>query len=228
VARRLASAGATVVLNASSNSDQLQSRTHELESEFGVPTFALPGDVGDPSTVKQWYVELFKRFRRLDVLVNNAGVLEDALLGMIPETLIDRVMKTNALGAIYNLQEAARLMSRNRDGSIINMASIVGRFGNEGQSVYAASKAALIGLTLAAAKELAPKNVRVNAVAPGFIDTDMTRALPPAKFTERVAGIKMGRIGQPENVADAVLFLASGLSTYITGQVLGVDGGMLV
>ena len=119
-------------------------------------------------------------------------------------------------------------MVRNRSGSIINMTSIIGVRGNEGQAVYSASKAALIGLTLSAAKELAPHNIRVNAVAPGFIDTDMTRALPREKFEERVRSVKMGRIGTPQDIANAVLFLASDLSAYITGQILGVDGGMLV
>lgn len=228
VARRLASAGATVILNGVANLELLESRIHELEAEWGGTAAGFSGDVGDPATVKAWYAEIFRRFRRLDILVNNAGILQDALLGMIPAPMISRVINTNTAGAIYNLQEAARLMARHHSGSVINMSSIVGRFGNEGQSVYAASKAALIGLTLAAAKELAPKNVRVNAVAPGFIDTDMTQALPPAKCNERLAGIKMGRIGQPEDVAGAVLFLASDLSSYITGQVLGVDGGMLV
>jgi 3-oxoacyl-[acyl-carrier protein] reductase len=119
-------------------------------------------------------------------------------------------------------------MSRKRQGSIVNVSSIIGRVGNEGQTVYAASKAAVIGMTMAAAKELAPKNIRVNAVAPGFIDTAMTRQLPPEKFQQRMAGIRMGRIGTAEEVAQAIVFLASDMSSYVTGQVLGVDGGMIV
>ena len=119
-------------------------------------------------------------------------------------------------------------MARNRQGSIINVSSIIGRLGNEGQSVYAASKAALIGMTMAAAKELAPKNIRVNVVAPGFIDTTMTRQLPPEKFQQRLAGIRMGRIGAAEEVAKVIAFLASDMSSYVTGQVLGVDGGMII
>jgi 3-oxoacyl-[acyl-carrier protein] reductase len=126
------------------------------------------------------------------------------------------------------VQEASRLMSRHKSGSIINMTSIIGRFGNEGQAVYGASKAALIGLTISAAKELARHNIRVNAVAPGFINTDMVKQLTEQKYDERIKSIKMGRIGEPEDVANAILFLASDLSSYVTGQVLGVDGGMLI
>ena len=185
-------------------------------------------DVTDADAVKNAYGEIFRRFRKLDVLVNNAGVLQDALLGMIPTQTIRTVLDVNIVGSLLHLQEASRLMARNRHGSIINLSSIIARFGNEGQTVYAASKAAVIGMTLAAAKELAPRNIRVNAVAPGFIDTTMTRQLPPEKYQQRVAGILMGRVGSPEEVARAIVFLASDMSSYITGQVLGVDGGMIV
>jgi len=178
--------------------------------------------------VKNCYVEIFRRFKRLDVLVNNAGILQDALLGMISNETMHAVIDTNLVGSLVHLQEASRLMTRNRQGSIINLSSIIGRFGNEGQTVYAASKAAVIGMTMAAAKELAPKNIRVNAVAPGFIDTAMTRQLPPEKFQQRMAGIRMGRIGTAEEVAQVIVFLASDMSSYVTGQVLGVDGGMII
>ncbi len=162
------------------------------------------------------------------MLVNNAGILDDALLGMVSDEMIERSFRVNTFGAIHHLQAAARLMQRNNEGSIVNLSSIIGVVGNEGQTVYAATKSALIGLTKSAAKELAPRRIRVNAVAPGFIDTEMTRALPPEKFEERSAGIKMGRVGTPEDIARSVLFFASDLSRYVTGQVLGVDGGMLV
>jgi 3-oxoacyl-[acyl-carrier protein] reductase len=227
-AREFARHGATVILNHRGPAESLNERCRGLENEFHGTVIGLSADVTDAVAVKNCYAEIFRRFKRLDVLVNNAGVLQDALLGMIKEETMRLVIDTNLVGSIVHLQEASRLMARNRQGSIVNVSSIIGRFGNEGQTVYAASKAAVIGLTMAAAKELAPKNIRVNAVAPGFIDTAMTRQLPPEKFQQRMAGIRMGRIGTAEEVAQAVVFLASDMSSYVTGQVLGVDGGMIV
>lgn len=227
-ARTLAEAGASVVLNGTHDAALLEQRTAELGREFGVPCLGYMGSVSDPVSVRECYARIFSTFKRLDVLVNNAGILSDALLGMISPGMVADVLSTNLAGSIYHLQEASRLMGRNKSGSIINISSIIGRVGNEGQAVYGASKAGVIGLTLSAAKELAPKNIRVNAIAPGFIETDMVKALPEQKYAERLRSIRMGRIGQPEDIAGAVLFLASDLSRYITGQVLGVDGGMLI
>jgi 3-oxoacyl-[acyl-carrier protein] reductase len=227
-ARALAAAGAAIVLNGRSSREQLEARVAELRAEHGVPCSGALGDVSDAAVVKGWYQEIFRTHRRLDVLVNNAGVLEDALVGMIPEASIAHTLAVNVAGALHNLQGAARLMARGGGGSIVNVSSIIGTHGNAGQTLYAASKAALLGMTRAAAKELAPSQVRVNAVAPGFIDTDMTRALPRKAYDERLAAIGMGRIGTPDDVARVVLFLASDLSGYVTGQVIGVDGGMLV
>jgi 3-oxoacyl-[acyl-carrier protein] reductase len=226
-ARVFAAHGAIVILNGQS-ADALRKRSDELTSEFKIESLTLPGDVSDPAVVRSFYSEIFKRFKRLDILVNNAGILRDGLLGMIPTELVERTLAVNVAGAIYNLQEASRLMSRKKAGSIVNISSIIGRVGNEGQAVYGASKAAVIGLTLSAAKELAANNIRVNAVAPGFIETDMTRQLPSGKQAERLASIKMKRVGSPEDIANTALFLASDLSAYITGQVIGVDGGMLI
>jgi 3-oxoacyl-[acyl-carrier protein] reductase len=227
-AREFARSGAIVILNHRGSAALLEERCRELESEFHGTAVGLAADANDSEAVKRCYQEIFHRFKRLDVLVNNAGILQDALLGMISHDMMRSVMDTNLLGSLVHLQEASRLMARKGGGSIINISSIIGRVGNEGQTVYAASKAAVIGMTMAAAKELAPKNIRVNAVAPGFIDTAMTRQLPPDKFQQRLASIRMGRIGTPEEVAQVVLFLASDMSSYVTGQVLGVDGGMII
>jgi 3-oxoacyl-[acyl-carrier protein] reductase len=227
-ARCFAGCGATVILNHRGSASILEDRCHELEAEFHGTATGLVADVTEPAAVKNCYAEIFKRFKRLDVLVNNAGILQGALLGMITDESMHAVINTNLIGSLIHLQEASRLMARNRQGSIINVSSIFGRVGSEGHTVYAASKAAVIGMTLSAAKELAPKNIRVNAVAPGFIDTEMTRHLPPDKFQQRMQGIHMGRIGTPEEVAQAIVFLASDLSSYVTGQVLGVDGGMVL
>jgi 3-oxoacyl-[acyl-carrier protein] reductase len=227
-AREFARQGAIVILNHRSSDSVLEDRCGELRAEFGGTVLGLVADVTDGPAVKGCYAEIFRRFKRLDVLVNNAGILQDALLGMITSDAMRTVIDTNLTGSLVHLQEASRLMTRNRSGSIVNLSSIIGRVGNEGQTVYAASKAAVIGMTLAAAKELAPKNIRVNAVAPGFIDTAMTRQLPPEKFQQRMANIRMGRIGKSEEVAKAIVFLASDMSSYVTGQVLGVDGGMII
>jgi 3-oxoacyl-[acyl-carrier protein] reductase len=227
-ARILARHGATVILNGLSNNDLLQQRIEELRDEYGGEVDGFLFDVGSPDAVKECYGAIFKKFKRLDVLVNNAGILEDSLLGMVSHKSIEKTFHVNVQGVILNMQYASRLMARNQSGSIVNMSSIIGRYGNAGQVVYGGSKAAVIGVTLSAAKELAPSNIRVNAIAPGFIDTDMVHQLPPAKFEERMSSIKMNRIGRPEDIANAVLFLVSDLSSYVTGQVLGVDGGMLI
>jgi 3-oxoacyl-[acyl-carrier protein] reductase len=226
--RLLAKQGATVLVNGVTNSDLLKQRVEELKATYGVDSDGYVFDVGSPDAVKGCYAAIFKKYKRLDVLVNNAGVLEDNLIGMVTPQNISKVFRTNVDGVILNMQYASRLMGRNQSGSIVNLSSIIGRVGNTGQVVYGGSKAAVIGMTLSAAKELASMNIRVNAIAPGFIDTDMTRQLAKDKFEERMRSIKMGRIGTPDDVAKAVLFFASDLSAYVTGQVLGVDGGMII
>jgi 3-oxoacyl-[acyl-carrier protein] reductase len=207
----------------------LERRRESIESEVpGASLFAIEVNVSDPESVKNAFQRIFREHRELHVLVANAGVLEDALIGMVTSDQIERVFSTNAFGVIYCSQYASRLMARNGGGSIVNVSSIVGANGNAGQSVYAGSKAAVIGITQSLAKELAGANIRVNAVAPGLIDTEMIRSLPAAQLQERKDSIKMGRIGTPEEVADVILFLASDMSRYVTGQVIGVDGGMLI
>lgn len=227
IARQFAAQGAELWLNGR-DEEAITRMAEALGVEFGVPCIQLCFDVADPQAVKQAFQQLFGQTRQLDVLVNNAGVLDDALLGMVQQQQIERTFATNSYSTLYCSQYAARLMQRSGGGSIINMASIIGRVGNAGQAVYAGSKAAVIGITQSLAKELAVSQIRVNAIAPGFIDTDMARSLPPAKFDERVASIAMGRIGTPDEVASVALFLASDLSRYVTGQVIGVDGGMLI
>lgn len=224
----LAAHKATVVLNGHSDEDLLQHRAAKIQTEYGVESFGILADAGDPDQVKSCYQKIFKRYGKLDVLVNNAGILDDRLLGMIPDKSIDRTFAINTVGYIHHLQGAARLMARNKGGSIINITSIIGLKGNAGQVVYSASKAAVIGLTLSAAKELAEKNIRVNAVAPGVIETDTIKQRYPEKLESLVESIRMGRLGTPEDVADVVLFLASNLSRYVTGQIIGVDGGWIV
>ncbi|MCA0425362.1 MAG: 3-oxoacyl-ACP reductase FabG [Proteobacteria bacterium] len=227
MARLFASAGATVIMN-SRTVGSLDALAAGISAEFGVPVQPSYFDVTSAEAVKAGFMAVHKEHKRLDVLVNNAGILRDALIGMAPEALIDDVIATNIKGVILCSQMAARMMARNKSGSIISLSSIIGRVGNEGQSVYAASKAAVIGFTYSLAKELGPQNIRVNALAPGFIDTDMIKAVPAEKHAKIVGNIKMGRLGKAEDIAQAALFLASDASAYVTGQVLGVDGGMLV
>lgn len=227
-ARLMAAQGATLLLNGVSDPDLLAQRVAALQSEFGVEAEGLLLDVGDYAELKQAYQTIFRRFKRLDILVNNAGVLESQLLALLTPEQLERALRINLSGAIYHMQYASRLMARNGSGAIVNLTSIMGRYGNSGQLAYASSKAGLIGATLSAAKELAPKGIRVNAVAPGLIDTDMVGHLSPAQREQVVASIGMGRAGTPAEVAQVILFLASDLAAYVTGQVLGVDGGMVV
>ena len=227
-ARTLTKFGATVILNGIQSREALDRRREELKKEFNAECDGFLFDVSNMSETEKCYNQIFKKYKRLDILVNNAGTLDDNLIGMIRKEDISHTFGTNVNGIIYNLQFAARLMARKKSGTIINISSLVGRVGNEGQVVYGGSKAAVIGITLSASRELASKNIRVNAIAPGFINTDFVKPLPPAIFQQRLNSVKMGRIGEPEDVANAVLFLASDLSSYITGQILGVDGGMIL
>jgi len=228
IAERLAAAGADVVVNGSRQSEHLDATAEQVRT-YGVRSLAVPADVASAGSAAAMIQAIFKEFGRLDILVNNAGVLKDGLIGMIREADLNETIGTNTIGTLNCIQSGARLMQRGGGaGSIINISSIIGVRGNVGQLVYGASKGAVITATYSAAKELAAKGIRVNAIAPGYIDTDMIKTLPPAVHEERVASIAMKRVGTPEDVADAALFLASDLSRYVTGQVIGVDGGMLI
>ncbi len=227
-ARRLALAGARVVLNGHTDPEGLAARAAALEAETGVRCLALMADMARPAEIAGLYRAVHATFGRLDILVNNAGLLEDARLGMIADDSLERVMQVNLHAGIRNVQLAARLMRRGQGGAMVLVSSIVGVRGNAGQAVYAASKAGLIGLVLSAAKELGPDRIRVNAVAPGYIETDMIRHLDAGTDAQRRAAIPLGRAGQACEVAEAILFLVSDQAAYVTGQVLGVDGGMIL
>lgn len=210
------------------NEELLMELKQELETTYGTTVYTVSYDVRDLGAIKQAFLWIKKNIGHLDVLVNNVGIMDDSLLGMLKPAQLTRTFEINTNASIYHMQYASRLMMKHKKGSIINVSSIMGRFGNAGQIAYSASKAALIGATQSASKELAPLNIRVNAVAPGFIETDLTNNLSEVVVKKRLETIKMKRAGKAEEVANVILFLASDLSSYVTGQVIGVDGGMSV
>lgn len=226
-ARRFAEEGAIVYVNARKEGC-IDERSQEWERLYNTSVIPVYFDITDEYAAKQAVIRIKKEQGKLDVLVNNAGVMRDALIGMVNKELMNEIFSVNVFAVMNMLQLANKLMSRQKFGSIINLSSIVGVEGNAGQLVYSASKGAVAALTKTAAKELAPNNVRVNAIAPGMIDTDMFRSIGEEKIDQHLAHIKMGRLGTPNDIANAIVFLASDLSTYITGQVLGVDGEALV
>jgi 3-oxoacyl-[acyl-carrier protein] reductase len=185
-------------------------------------------DVSDSVENKRAIMQILREKGHLDVLVNNAGIMKDALVGTVTRELMEEIFSTNVFGAMELLQLAAKLMMRQKCGSIINLSSIVGITGNPGQLVYSASKGAIISMTKTAAKELAPKGIRVNAVAPGMIDTDMMRSVGCSNLQHHIDNIPCGRLGRPSEIADACVYLASDMSSYVTGHILQVDAGVLV
>ena len=223
----LAEHGATVVVNYTKDRDSANSTVEEIVGKGG-RALAFRADVSDPEQVRSMVDEVVNRYGRLDVLVNNAGITRDALLLRMGEEGWSSVVQTN-LGGVFNCTKAAvRIMLKQRSGKIVNVSSVVGITGNAGQANYCAAKAGIIGFTKAVAKEVGSRGINVNAVAPGFIETDMTSSLSEEVRQKAVAAIPMGRAGRPEEVASVVLFLVSPLSDYINGQTIVVDGGMVM
>ena len=223
----LAKQGCNVVVNYC-HGEAAAAETAALCKELGIEAVTVQADVSTAEGCKKLFEEAVNAFGRVDILVNNAGVTRDNLILRLSEEDFDTVLNANLKGAFLCCKEAARRMVRQRYGRIVNLSSVVGLRGNPGQTGYAASKAGVLGLTKAAAKELASRNITVNAVAPGFIETDMTAVLPEKAKTAMLSTIPMAAPGQPEDVARAAAFFARPESAYITGQVLCVDGGMAV
>ena len=227
IALALASKGFAVALNYAGSHDAAEAVKKEIE-DAGGKAFTVQGDVSKSEDVDRIFKAVKDEFGGLDVLVNNAGINRDALLIRMKESNWDDVIATDLKSDFLTTKAAAAMMMRKRKGSIINISSVVGIMGNIGQANYAAAKAGVIGLTKACAKEMAARNIRVNAVAPGFIETAMTDGIPEKIREGMIASIPMGRMGQPEDIARAVCFLASDDASYITGQVLVVDGGLVM
>lgn len=225
VAIKLAQAGYQVYFTYVSKVAEAGAVVESIVANGGKAT-AFSLNVGDSAAVSAFFQEQIKNKVRLDVLVNNAGIAKDGLMLRMKDEDFDQVLQINLRGAFLCLREAAKIMIRQRQGRIINIASVVGQMGNAGQINYAAAKAGVIGLTKAAAKELAARSITVNAVAPGFIDTDMTAGLPEETRKAYVEGIPLHRLGTAQDIANAVAFFASPDASYITGQILGVNGGM--
>lgn len=221
----LAKEGAEVIVNYVSSLDKAESVCAEIRAAGGKAT-ACKFDVGNTEETQAAIEGVLKEKKRIGILVNNAGIAHDGLMMRYSMEDWDRVLSTNLRGAFATSQSVIRGMMKERKGSIIHMSSIVGIMGNPGQAAYCAAKAGLLGLTKSMAKELASRNIRVNAVAPGYIGTDMTAVLTPEQKDAVLKAIPLARVGTPEEIAHAVVFLASNDSSYITGQCLVVDGGM--
>ncbi len=226
IALRFAAEGAVVAVNYYPGcEDDAAAVVGRIESAGGHAA-AFPGDVSDSASCQACVGAVVAELGALDVLVNNAGITRDGLMVRMSDEDWAAVISTNLSGVFFMTRAAARVMMKARTGSIVNIASVVGIMGNAGQANYSAAKAGVIGLTKTTARELAPRGVRCNAVAPGFIETDMTAKLSEAVRETLKAEIALGRLGSPEDVASAVIFLASDDAAYVSGQILAVDGGM--
>ena len=212
--------GAVVYANA-----RKEGSLDDIKSDNIIPLYF---DVTDAQAAKAAILQIKKERGRIDCLVNNAGIMQDALIGMVDANVTRKIFNTNVFAVMELLQLAARIMKKQDGGTIINFASIVGVKGNAGQLAYSASKGAVIAITKTAAKELAQFNIRVNAIAPGMIDTDMFRSIGEERVADRISQIGMQRLGTPDEIAQTSLFLASDLSSYVTGQVITVDGSVAI
>lgn len=225
IALELGRRGNFVVVNYNGSAEKAEAVKQEIEAAGG-EACAMQCDVSDYGACEAFMKDVIKEYKRIDILVNNAGVTRDGLLMQMKEEDFDAVVDTNLKGAFHTIRFAARQMLKQRSGRIINLSSVVGLRGNGGQVNYSASKAGIIGLTKSAAKELASRGITVNAIAPGFIETEMTAVLPEETKAATLKEIPLQKFGKPEDVAQAAAFLASEEAAYITGQVLCVDGGM--
>lgn len=221
IAQRLSEAGARIT-GIARTEDRLQKSLDQLDG----PALAVPGDVQEKETAERAVERTMDEFESVDILVNNAGVNRDNLILRMKEEEWDQVMDVNLGGTFHFSKRVAKRMMRQKEGRIINMSSVVGLRGNAGQSNYVASKAGIIGFTKSLARELGSRNITVNAIAPGYIETSMTDELPENQRDEILENIPLDRLGNPSDVADAVLFLASDGASYMTGQTIVVDGGM--
>ncbi len=225
ICQRLSSYGCAVAIN--SSSDKSKELAKELSSD-GKNAKAYMADVSKADEAKTLIENVLKDFGKIDILVNNAGITRDGLAIRMSEEDFDKVISVNLKGTFNCSQQAAKIMMKNKGGNIINISSVIGIHGNAGQTNYAASKAGIIGLTKSLAKELARRNIRVNAIAPGFIETRMTKALNEKVKETVLENIPQKRFGKPSEVAELVAFLASDMSSYITGQAIVIDGGLFI
>lgn len=223
-----AKAGASVIYANDIKQGSIDETANELMKTYKSKIIPVYFDVSDQTEVKKLAMRIKKEQGYLDTLVNNAGVMQDALIGTVTRPLIDSIYNVNVFGMMDLLQWAAKLMQKRKQGSIINLSSIVGITGNPGQLVYSSTKGAVIAMTKTAAKELASHNIRVNAIAPGMIDTDMMRSVGEKHLAHHLSNIPFGRLGEPREIGDVCVFLASPMASYLSGQVIAVDGCVLV
>ena len=227
IAKTFAQNGANIAINYRSYNEETKNLIEELES-FGVKVVAVKCDVTNEEEVNNFVKEVKDKFENIDILVNNAGITKDGLIMRMSEKDFNDVINVNLKGTFNTTKAVSSVMVKQRHGKIINISSVVGVTGNAGQCNYAASKAGVIGFSKSVARELASRNVNINVIAPGYINTDMTKILPDKVKEEVIKTIPMKKIGDPKEIANLALFLSSNLSDYITGQVINVDGGMVM